>query len=281
MLSVVIPAHNEEAVIDRCLRRLLADASADQLEIIVAAHGCTDRTVELAARHRAVRVLVLPVASRRQALGAGDAAAHHFPRAFVDPDVEVGADALLAAARAMARMGAQVGTPAMRLDLSGCPWAVRAYCRVWSALAEGADRSVGLGVYLLSHAGHARLERFPEAADDGAFVDAFFALHERVTVRDHVFVARPPRTLRGLVQRRVRVLEGRRELAAVAGPLAPDAARAETLRVLRRRPWLAPDVPVFFGVRLAAERALRGAPESEPGGWEGDGPDRALGERAA
>lgn len=48
--TVIIPAHNEEAVIGRCLQTVLHDApTAYPFEIIVAANGCTDRTAELAA----------------------------------------------------------------------------------------------------------------------------------------------------------------------------------------------------------------------------------------
>ena len=48
MVSFVIPAHNEEAVIGRCLTALLAGARRDELDIIVVCNGCTDRTAEVA-----------------------------------------------------------------------------------------------------------------------------------------------------------------------------------------------------------------------------------------
>ena len=46
--SVIIPAHNEEKVLGRCLDALLADSRPGEMEIVVAANGCTDRTVEIA-----------------------------------------------------------------------------------------------------------------------------------------------------------------------------------------------------------------------------------------
>ena len=48
MPSVVIPAHNEEAGIERTLRGVLADAVPD-LEIVVVVNATTDRTAEIAA----------------------------------------------------------------------------------------------------------------------------------------------------------------------------------------------------------------------------------------
>src|SRR4051794_10857255 len=46
--SIVIPAHNEEAVLARCLRVLLAGSQPGELDVIVVANACTDRTAEIA-----------------------------------------------------------------------------------------------------------------------------------------------------------------------------------------------------------------------------------------
>ena len=279
MLSVIIPAHNEEAVIERCLRRLLADRSSRQLEVIVAANGCTDRTVEIASRFAGVRVIDISIASKHRALTIGDAAAHHFPRAFVDADIEIGADALLAVARAMARAGAPAGAPAMRLDLTGCPWAVRAFYRVWAALAWSTDAPIGSGVYVLSYGGHARLGHFPQIINDDQYVHDIFERHERICVDEHFFVTRPPRTLRGLVLRRTRTLEGQRELRSIFGTLPGHAGGPSLGVLLRRRPSLALDIPVFVGVTIAAKRALRRKREQGLSGWERDDSSRAIADR--
>jgi len=50
-VSVLIPARNEEADIERCLRAVLAqDYPHDRLEVVLVDGGSTDRTVELATR---------------------------------------------------------------------------------------------------------------------------------------------------------------------------------------------------------------------------------------
>jgi glycosyltransferase involved in cell wall biosynthesis len=56
--SVLIPAHNEEAFIGKCLHSIkaAADQIPDPVEIIVALNRCTDQTAEIAARHHAVIV---------------------------------------------------------------------------------------------------------------------------------------------------------------------------------------------------------------------------------
>ena len=47
MPSVIIPAHNEEAMIERVIRSVLADGIED-LECVVVPNACTDRTAEIA-----------------------------------------------------------------------------------------------------------------------------------------------------------------------------------------------------------------------------------------
>ncbi len=52
VVSVIVPARNEEAVIGKCLESLLAsDYPKNKLEIIVAVDGCTDNTVKIAQKY--------------------------------------------------------------------------------------------------------------------------------------------------------------------------------------------------------------------------------------
>jgi cellulose synthase/poly-beta-1,6-N-acetylglucosamine synthase-like glycosyltransferase len=60
-LSVIVAAHNEEAVIDARVRNLLAlDYPRELLEVVVACDGCTDATAALARDAGAELVLELP-----------------------------------------------------------------------------------------------------------------------------------------------------------------------------------------------------------------------------
>jgi glycosyltransferase involved in cell wall biosynthesis len=78
-VSVIVAAHNEEAVIERRVENLLTlDYPPELVEIVVASDGSTDRTDELvaalAARHPRVRLLGCPragkVAAQNQAVRA-------------------------------------------------------------------------------------------------------------------------------------------------------------------------------------------------------------------
>jgi glycosyltransferase involved in cell wall biosynthesis len=56
--SVIIPAHNEEAFIGKCLQSVQSAANRfpEEVEIIVALNRCTDRTADIAASQHAVIV---------------------------------------------------------------------------------------------------------------------------------------------------------------------------------------------------------------------------------
>ena len=54
-ISVIIPAHNEEKYVARCIRSIKAAVKyyGGQVEIIVVCNRCTDRTAEIAEKHGA------------------------------------------------------------------------------------------------------------------------------------------------------------------------------------------------------------------------------------
>lgn len=59
-VSIVIPAHNEEAVIEDCLRSVRAQ-DYPNLEIIIVMDRCTDSTADIVARHAAEDDRITPI----------------------------------------------------------------------------------------------------------------------------------------------------------------------------------------------------------------------------
>jgi acetyltransferase-like isoleucine patch superfamily enzyme len=275
--SVVIPAHNEEAVLGRCIDALLADAQPGELEIVVAANGCRDGTVEIGRSYGPqVKVIEVVEASKHAALNAGDAVATVFPRAYIDADIAVSTAAVRAVAKAMEQTGAMVGAPEPVIDLDGCPAIVRSFYRVWCQLPWFTDSPVGSGVYVLSDIGHRRLGSFPAITNDDQYVHDLFLIDERVCVRSHHFVVRPPRTVRGLIQRRTRTLNGQREVDSRFGALPGAAPRLTARGLLRRHPALVIDLPVFVAVTKAGARAATKKAAVGDSGWERDDTSRAA-----
>jgi acetyltransferase-like isoleucine patch superfamily enzyme len=275
--SVIIPAHNEEAVISRCIENLLADAMPGEIEIVVAANGCTDRTVQIARGFGpVVRVVEVAEASKSGALNAGDAAATVFPRVYLDADIAVSAAALRATVAEMALDGALAGAPNPILDLRGCSAAVRSFCRVWTALPWFTQRPVGSGLYILSASGHTRLGRFPDIINDDQYVHNLFGFDERLAIDKHSFTLRPPRTVAALVRRRARTMAGQSELDAKFGALKGRAPKMTLLRMLYARPDLVPHLPAFALVTFLAKRAAKANARRGERNWGRDDTSRAA-----
>jgi len=260
LLSVVIPAHDEGRVIGRCLAALQPLVDDGRAEVVVAANGCTDDTAEVARAH-GVKVLDLVEPSKASALDAGDGAATAYPRVYLDADVVVDAEALLALAAALPDDRPRVGSVRIAFAVDGRPWTVRAWYRVYAALPYVREGLIGLGLYAVSRAGRARFGSFPAITADDLFVQRSFAAAERVVVDGHTFTVQAPRTLSALVKVRTRSVAGTWEAAraypddAFASSSA-DSGRALVLLVARR-PWLLPHAVVYAGVILAARRRAR------------------------
>jgi glycosyltransferase involved in cell wall biosynthesis len=212
LMSVVIPAHNESAVIADMLRRLLDTDPEERLEIVVAANGCTDDTAAVAAAvSPRVRVIEIETPSKIAALNAGDDAATAFPRAYVDADVRVTGEAPLAVADALTD-SPFIGAPRMEIDVDGASLAVRWQYRVWGLTDYRSSAMVGSGVYVLSEAGRARFGRFPDVIADDMYALRLFTPEERISVGDHVFTIRAPSTLHSFIRRQTRIIAGNDEL---------------------------------------------------------------------
>lgn len=274
MISIVIPAFNEEAVIDRCLRALTTGAAPGELEVIVACNGCHDRTAAIARDFGPpVRVVETSEASKIAALNHGDAAATSFPRHYIDADVEVTIDALRSVARVLESGSALVAAPAMRVDLSRSSWAVRAFYAIWLQQPFHQRGLIGGGFYGLSRAGRARFDAFPQIIADDEYVRTLFAENERATLREHSFIVRAPRTWRDLVRIKTRSRLGRLELRT----LYPERfARPETVATGERLTWwrsprLWPAAGVYAAtVLLTRLRASRQAYSLQHYRWERD-----------
>jgi acetyltransferase-like isoleucine patch superfamily enzyme len=275
--SVIIPAHNEEKVLARCLDALLSDAEPGELEVLVAANGCTDRTVEIARSYgNPVRVVEIPEASKHAALNAGDAAETAFPRAYLDADITISAAAIRAVAAELNRTGALAGAPRAVIDFEGCPAIIRSFYRVWCELPWFTDNLIGSGIYVLSAAGHARVGAFPEITNDDQYVHDLFETRERATTSSHQFLVRPPRTVGGLIRRRTRTLTGQRELDQRFGQLPGRAPRMSLIDLLRRRRASVLDLMVFAVVTKIATLAAAHKELLGDRGWERDETSRTI-----
>lgn len=278
MTSVVIAAHNEAAVIGRCLDAIVgAPSPDDQLEVVVVANGCTDGTAE-AARRPGVTVVDLPLAGKANALNIGDATVTTFPRIYLDADVVLSPNAISELAKALAQTGAAAAMPARRMVLAGRPLAIRAYYAVHSRLPAVVNGLYGRGAIAVSREGRARFGTFPETTADDLFLDSLFADEEKHLVSTATSSVMAPTRVEDLIRRLVRVRAGN----AVMREGSKDVRRSSTTSwltdVVLRSPWLAPASLYYVSITLIAElRARRTRSRGTGISWAHDQSSRAAG----
>ena len=272
-----MPAFNEEAGISTALHALIDDPEfGPDMEILVAANGCTDRTAEV-ARSLGVRVVEIATPSKTAALDAADRVATGAVRVYLDADVPADAGLIRRLATALTGPGVEAAVPRPVVDASASTWPVRAFYAVNGRLPVFRGRLFGRGVIALSPTARARFTRFPEITADDMFLDAVVPAAAKVEIDAPVRVV-APRTGADLVRRVARARDGnaefRRFVAAAprgyglpAGPtLEPDAT--SWLRdVVLRAPWLLPAAVVYVTVVLLAERKRRSPSWDVRSGW--------------
>ena len=259
MLSIVIPAHNEEEVIERLLGQLAPATEASDLDIIVVANGCTDNTAKVARTFEpAVRVLSIPVASKREALAAGNRAASSFPRLYVDADVELTAKDARALAEALGRAGVLGAAPERTHAMTGRPGSFAGTTHM-GPLPEVQRGLFGRGVVGVSAAGYQRIAHLPPLLADDLAASLAFSQEERVIVPDAHVIVHPPRAFADLLRSRTRAAMGVNQIErAEAMPSSTARTRpADLLRIASHNPHLAPRVLVFLAVGVLARRKAR------------------------
>lgn len=190
MLTIIIPASNEEAWIAPCLSALCA-STLPSAQVIVVANGCRDGTAALARRVLdeelpqgwQAQVLDLEQGSKPGALNAGDARAIHPMRAYLDADVTVSPGLLAALVQALDTPHPRYasGTPVIPPAKSAV---TRAYARFWQRLPFNQTAAPGYGLFAVNAPGRARWDTFPAIISDDTFVRLQFTPDERVQVPD-------------------------------------------------------------------------------------------------
>lgn len=190
MLSVIIPASNEEAYIGPCLTALFASHPIPGgAEVIVVANGCRDATAMRAramadAAHVAgwgFQVLDLAQGGKPNALNAGDRMAAGSARVYLDADVIVSPPVMTNLARVLAHDAPRYAGATPRIPRAHSA-VTRAYARFWQRLPFAKSVAPGYGLFAVNTAGRVRWGDFPAIISDDTFVRLQFTPEERVQV---------------------------------------------------------------------------------------------------
>jgi len=266
IVDVVVPAHNEEASIGACLLSLIAQRDVSEINVVVVANGCSDRTAEVArgleeslraAGHR-LSVIELPSAGKARALNAAGPLLGGDIHVYLDADVVLSARALAGLHAALARRSAALLASPLQIPLLPAGRLARSYAEVWMELPSVAREVVGLGCYAVNPAGRARWSEMPELVADDAFVRARFSADERLLLDRDFFLYLFPagRDLLGVL---ARWRDGNRELTRLNAGDDPRAQLPGALAAIARRPRLWRHLLAFAllsaAVRLGAGRS--------------------------
>lgn len=187
MLSILIPANNEAAHIGPCLKAVLASGGLEVAQIVVAANGCEDDTVQIAEGFRTqvedkgwtLTVLDLPALGKMGALNAAEDAANFGTRAYLDADVLVDPELMGQIAKVLNTDAPRYASGKLRLSRAKT-WATRAYARTYSKVPFITHGVPGAGLFAVNAAGRARWQEFPGIISDDTFVRLNFTPEERI-----------------------------------------------------------------------------------------------------
>lgn len=273
--SVIIPAHNEEAVIGRTLARLAPLAAAGVLDVRVVCNGCTDATAQVARSVPGIRVTEVEEASKTVALNVGDRLAAVFPRIYLDADIELPTAALPPLLRALDAPGVLAARPAFEYRTAHSSWPVRAYYRARLRMPRMSRALWGAGVFALNERGHALVAPFPAVIADDLHADAAIPEEAKAFPPTVPVTVRMPKTVPALLGLLARARRG----AAQQGVDSGASTATDLVRTVCGPASLV-DAVAFAALTLVARRRVAGASSRVPGGREsGAGSSGAVWER--
>ena len=259
-VSVIIPAHNEAAVIRRTLDSLVEEFPFTDWEVIVVCNGCSDKTAQIVSEYKCVKLIETPTASKIHALNLGDADARGMIRVYVDADVSITPGDLRLLVERLEHSELLAVSPSFKMHLENCSWFVRAYYRVWMMMPFIRQGFMGAGVYALSEQGRSRFENFPDVISDDGFVRGNFSLAECGRVEEAFSEVWAPRTISGLIKIKTRSRLGSYQLLNMFSSMRSEHVKSKS-DIFRRfvgHPQFWPELIVYILVNLICKaRAKR------------------------
>jgi len=254
MISIIIPAHNEEKLIVKTLTYLLEDGALKSADIIIICNGCIDNTFEsvngfisetkesLSNRNISIRAFDIEKPSKTNALNVGITQANSKNVILLDADIEI-SGINLSHIYDQLNDEVLVVSPSIIYDKEQSSIAVKAYYKV--AETSGYNQSHRLSnVIALSERGLKRVGVFPEVIADDEYLRRQFKSSEYKIVSTSSFTFTCPKTLADLLNVMTRVERGNLQLEKL-GYL--DNSGADNLGVLAR---FSVSYLIFFAVKM-------------------------------
>lgn len=271
MLSIIIPAHNEQGYIGPCLKSLLAQEPRDfgfaEIEVIVAANACSDATVDeasalaedFAARGWALTVMNLEQGGKPYALNEADKIAGGDLKAYLDADIDCDPD-LFAELIALLDGDAPRYATGRLIVARAKSWWSRRYGKIYSETPFAKSKAPGCGLFAVNAAGRARWNAFPDLVSDDTFVRIQFSPDERAETKAG-YRWPLPEGLRNIIHVRRRQTRGDKEIWRECSHQMVNAdvrvwSRREKIKMLLR--WPVSMMVYFFVNRWVARTSKSG-----------------------
>lgn len=261
-LNLIIPAHNEEIYLPDCLAALLAQTDIQDVRLIVAVNGSTDRTAAVAEDHRdafeakgwTVHILDLEEGGKTRALNAAEQCADpNCPTVYLDADVLCDPELLGQLRNALNINDPRYATGTLQIRPAKSS-ITRHYATIWAQVPFVKAGAVGAGLFAVNPAGRSRWKAFPDIISDDTFVRLNFASSERIEMpaRYHWPMVEG---FDALVKVRKRQNTGVREIAEMYPDLQNNEAHtslsgSEALKLAIRHPI---SFAVYFAVHIAVK----------------------------
>ena len=223
MATIIVPAHNEASVIQRCLDSIISQVNLDAKQtpetnddvVIVACNGCTDNTADIVREHYPeVICLDIEKPSKTNALNEAEKYITTFPIYYLDADTVIDPGTIDTITKHIAKTGLLLAAPTPAINTSESSWIVKQYYKIWINLPYIKDGVIGTCSFIISEVGRKRFDKFPDIINDDGFVRCCFDSHERNNVADTAIHIKAPKTLYSLIKIKTRARLGNMQLEA-------------------------------------------------------------------
>jgi len=232
MASIIVPAHNEAAVIQRCLDSLVTQEGVDQL--IVACNGCSDNTVALVETYSDVICLTIDKASKTHALNEAEKHIRSYPIFYLDADTQLAAGTIRTITEALtANPHLKLVAPMPKIDLSRSSWLVKQYYKIWLSLPYIQSGVIATCSFIVTEQGRKRFDHFPDIINDDRFIHCQFKASEISNIAGTEIYIQAPRRLYSLIKIKTRARLGNMQLQQCG--LCPEPKHKPYVNSLKSR----------------------------------------------
>jgi glycosyltransferase involved in cell wall biosynthesis len=223
MLSIIIPAHNEEQLIVTTLSCLLADEQLTRCQFYIVCNGCTDNTVTLIrsfiqtqnvclkSRFIDIEIIETDIASKTNALNIGIKNLTTEQVVLLDADIKIQGSEVNELIAQLKQLKLLAVAPKVSFNYQRSSFFSRLYYRMSSQSFYNQYHRLS-NVIALSNSGIERIKYLPDIIADDEFIRRRFDMSEYKIIDDVLFEFTCPKTIKSLLQVLTRVERGNLQL---------------------------------------------------------------------